>query len=198
LGLPSVNWNRRFSHTDPYPYTSELLSLQQGHPVIPQPVPAQLTRRTSPLRWQDWDRALAGHPDQRFAQYLVNGIHSGFRIGYHYRTHNCRRARRNIQSALEHPEVVRDYLANECSLGRVLGPFPPSLLSNVHISPLGVVPKKEHNKWRLILDLSSPEGHSVNDGIPPDLCSLSYVSVDDAAKAVVRAGRGALLAQGGH
>ena len=80
-------------------------------------------------------------------------------------------------------------------MGRVLGPFPPSLLGDVQISPLGVVPKKGLNRWRLILDLSSPEGHSVNDGIPSHLCSLSYISVDDAARAVVRAGRGALLAK---
>ena len=80
-------------------------------------------------------------------------------------------------------------------MGRVLGPFPLSLLGDVQISPLGVVPKKGPNRWRLILDLSSPEGHSVNDGIPSHLCSLSYISVDDAARAVVRAGRGALLAK---
>ena len=47
----------------------------------------------------------------------------------------------------------------------------------------------------LILDLSSPEGRSVNDGIQPALCSLSYVSIDDAARAVAKAGRGALLAK---
>ena len=35
----------------------------------------------------------------------------------------------------------------------------------------------------------------MNDGINPDLCSLSYVSIDDAARAVAKAGRGALLAK---
>lgn len=73
--------------------------------------------------------------------------------------------------------------------------FPPTSLDSLQVSPLGVVPKKGTNKWRLILDLSSPEGHSVNDGIPPDLCSLSYISVEDAARAVIKAGRGALLAK---
>ena len=80
-------------------------------------------------------------------------------------------------------------------MGRILGPFPPVSLSDIQVSPLGVVPKKGWNKWRLILDLSSPEGHSVNDGIPSELCSLLYISVDDAARAVVRTGRGALLAK---
>ena len=34
-------------------------------------------------------------------------------------------------------------------------------------------------KWRLIIDLSNPRGHSVNDIIPKTLCSLSYITVDD-------------------
>lgn len=43
----------------------------------------------------------------------------------------------------------------------------------------------------------SPEGRSVNDGIPEALYSLSYVSVDNAAKAkvVVPTGRGVLWAE---
>ena len=36
------------------------------------------------------------------------------------------------------------------------------------ISPFGVIPKGHTpGKWRLIVDLSSPKGGSVNDGIPP-------------------------------
>ena len=35
------------------------------------------------------------------------------------------------------------------------------------------------------MDLSSPEGLSVNNGITEELCTLTYVSVDDAARAVV-------------
>ena len=46
-----------------------------------------------------------------------------------------------------------------------------------------------------MVDLSSPDGASVNDGIDPDLCSLTYVSVDDAARTVAKAGRGAFLAK---
>ena len=45
------------------------------------------------------------------------------------------------------------------------------------------------------MDLSSPEGASVNDGINEALCSLSYIGVDDAAKEVLRQGQGALLAK---
>ncbi len=100
-----------------------------------------------------------------------------------------------MQSALQRPEVIREYLARECAEGRVLGPLDQSQFSMVHTSRFGVIPKGSTGKWRLILDLSSPQGHSVNDGIQESLCSLSYVSVDDAVYAVREKGRGALLAK---
>lgn len=73
--------------------------------------------------------------------------------------------------------------------------FSDPFLATIGTSSFGVIPKSTPGKWRLILDLSSPEGHSVNDGIDQDLCSLSYISVDDAAKAAARLGQGALLAK---
>ena len=134
------------------------------------------------------------HPDRRFADCISQGVWEGFRIGFDY-TSRRESASRNMRSTVEHPEAVYRYLEDECSKGRVLGPFPPSSVPQVHVSRLGVVPKKGIDKWRLILDLSSPEGRSVNDGIRPELCSLSYVSVDDAARMATRAGQGALLAK---
>ena len=50
-------------------------------------------------------------------------------------------------------------------------------------------------KWRLITDLSFPEGDSVNDGIAPQLCSFQYTSVEKVARATQGLGRGALLAK---
>jgi len=35
------------------------------------------------------------------------------------------------------------------------------------------------------MDLSAPEGHSVNEGIPMKLCSLSYMSVNDVVVQVL-------------
>ena len=45
------------------------------------------------------------------------------------------------------------------------------------------------------MDLSSPPGRSVNDGISKELCSFHYTSVDEAAKKMVLLGKGALLAK---
>ena len=65
-----------------------------------------------------------------------------------------------------------------------------------HVSPFGVIPKKSKpEKWRLIIDLSTPTGHSVNDGIEKELCSLSYVSTDAVVDCILRFEPGALLAK---
>ena len=64
----------------------------------------------------------------------------------------------------------------------------------MHISPCGVIPKSQPGKWRLIVDLSSPEGASINDGISKELCSLRYVSVEDVIPIIVKLGKDALLA----
>jgi len=43
------------------------------------------------------------------------------------------------------------------------------------------------------VDLSHPSGHSINDGIPKDLCSLTYITVDTAIEQIQTLGRGTLL-----
>ena len=52
----------------------------------------------------------------------MEDIQEGFRVGFDYSKCTCKLAIGNTKSALEHPEVVSDYLAEECSRGRVLGP----------------------------------------------------------------------------
>ena len=130
------------------------MTLQRCVAAPPKPVPQALTGNTSPLDWQEWSRALAAHPDRRFAEYVSSGVRDGFRVGYDY-SNTCAVAARNMQSARDHPEVVRVYLEDERAKGRVLGPFQPDEVHGVHTSRFGVIPKRGQNKWRLILDLSS-------------------------------------------
>lgn len=61
---------------------------------------------------------------------------------------------------------------------------------------MSVIPKKSNpEKWRLIVDLSSPLNASVNDGIQKETCRVSYVTVDDIVDRIVQLGRGTLLAK---
>jgi len=59
-----------------------------------------------------------------------------------------------------------------------------------------VIPKKSQpGKWRLIVDLSSPGGASVNDGIDPQDFSLQYIKVDQVIHMVSCYCPGALKAK---
>ena len=81
-------------------------------------------------------------------------------------------------------------------MGRVLGPLQVGSIPGVQVSPFGVILKGHTpGKWRLIVDLSSPKGSSVIDGVSSDLCSLSYISIDDISRVIASLGRGTLLAK---
>ena len=82
-------------------------------------------------------------------------------------------------------------------MGRIIGPVPPGYVPvGTQWSPFGVIPKSgQPGKWRLIVDLSSPEGASVNAGIEPELCSLRYLHLDQVVQEVRKLGRGAQMAK---
>lgn len=45
------------------------------------------------------------------------------------------------------------------------------------------------------MDLSSPEGHSISNGVSKSLCSLLQISVNTTVKIIAHLGRGSLLAK---
>ena len=124
-----------------YPGIEDLQHLDRCRQVPPPQVPTQLKVDVSPLRWEVWQECLAPHSDEQFSEYIVRGIRDGFRIGFDYSRYNCRTVKENMRSALEHADVVREYLAKECAFGRVLGPFDPGCLPEIQVSRFGVIPK---------------------------------------------------------
>ena len=88
-------------------------------------------------------------------------------------------------SAKEKAEVVHEYLLTEVSAGHVLGPLDTAEYSQLDYLALflTVIP-------RLTVDIPSPEGVSVNDGMKKSLCCLSYMTIMDATKVVAAFGRG--------
>ena len=127
--------------------------------------------------------------------YILEGILHGFRVGFNY-ARVISPSLGNLPSVTNHPQAVQQYIANEVTLGRLVGPLVSSEAVAVHCSPIGIIPKQHKpGKWRLIHDLSSPEGASINDGISPDLSSLTYVTVDQVAQDIVRLSPGTLLAK---
>ena len=140
-----------------------------------------------------FQQELAHHLDRTKVQYVLDGIAHSFSSGFDPSRVALRSSLRNMRSATDHPDVIDKYLATEIAKSCVAGPFATPLFPNLHCSPFGVIPKKgQPGKWQLILHLSSPTQHIVNDGIPKDPFSLQYISVDDAIKILMVLGRGLL------
>ena len=127
----------------------------------------------------------------------LRGIGHGYRVGFSSSQSRLRSSHSNLVSATQHPRVVSDYLERELELGHtiIVGTPEQARVIGIHVSPLGDIPKKARvGQWHMIMDLSS-QGHSVNNGISRELCSLHYTSVDEAAKWVATLGAGAQLAK---
>jgi hypothetical protein len=137
---------------------------------------------------------LAGYvPSDRCytAEILVAGMKHGSYVRYEGdRTESV--SKQNHPDARSHPHELLQLVLQELALGRVIGPFsvqdPP--FSCVKVCPLNIVPKGD-KKWRLIQDLSSPQGHSVNDGILH--MPTEWQLIDDALQLVYDAGKGCHL-----
>ena len=169
-----------------YIYYDDLykLSISGGTPIaalsaIPPPSPVVVSSMAA---------HLSSYPDQRLANYILSGLRLGFRIG----VSDCFQVRpsaRNHPSCQDNPSAVGAYLLSEQAAGRIvcMGGYNQR---DIHVSPLGLVPKgNQGTAWRMIVDLSHPDGRSVNDDISPDLCSLSYPSVDNAVEYILTLGR---------
>ena len=174
-----------------YLYTEDLMSLGR-RPPSNLPVDHRLAAVRTPLILPMWQQKLARHPDKEYVGYVLEGIEHGFRIG----VDEARVFKQNMLSSKDNPNVVEEYLEKEVEKGNILGPFLPETAPRVHINRFGVIPKKhQENKWRLITDLSHPDGHCVNEAIDRQLCSLSYITVDQVASRALSLGKGALLAK---
>ena len=158
----------------PYTYLRDLQALERARMPGPRGPLPELQGISSPLTGHllHWRRALAAHPDRAFAMYVLNGIEHDFRVGFAHGS-PLTPTLHNMHPAALHPEAIDSYIGTETQEGRMLGPFPPGRIRGLHINRMGVVPKGHTpGRWRLITDLSHPEGNSVNDGIHSHLCSL--------------------------
>ena len=116
-------------------------------------VPQEATIISTPLISSTWRASLAGHPNKKLVQFFLSGISCGFRIGFKQPSKPLKSAKRNLGCALNHPETVNQYLADEIDQHRIAGPFRKSTIPQAHISRFGVIPKSHQpNKWRLIVE----------------------------------------------
>ena len=171
-----------------YVYSDHLLALEACETVATVRMEGDCL--VSPLSIKAWSDGLSSHPDRNFAEFIIRGISQGFRVGFN-RSVVTKSATSNL--AVPFPEVVDQYLRREVQLNRMHA-LPREVAQGIHISPLGIIPKKNKpGKWRLIVDLSAPKGRSINDGICQEVCTISYTTVDMLANLVNQAGQGSYL-----
>lgn len=152
-----------------------------------------LEKGMTPVKVEKMAPYLSRYPNRGAACTLWLGFKEGFPISSELA--DIPPVLANLRSAYEHPDVVSSKLQKEVSLGRMAGSFAGPPVGDLVVSPLGVVPMRELNQFRLIHHLSHPKGGSVNNAIDPALCTVSYASFDQAVLWVQRFGRGALMAK---
>ncbi|MEW8548002.1 MAG: hypothetical protein AB2693_31240, partial [Candidatus Thiodiazotropha sp.] len=102
----------------------------------------------------------------------------------------------NHSSAVAHSQFVDEKIKQELKLNRIKGPYTAPPFERFKVSPLGVIPKKEPNAFRLIQDLSfGTPGTAVNHFIPPENSTVTLETFDDVANLVLACGKNALIAK---
>ena len=169
-----------------YRYTQDLLALE----AIPSQPLSHGFSVAGVLPTGKWNPYLSCHPDQVFANYLRRGLAQGFKIGFD-RSHPLGRSEDNYVSATRRPTHVIKYIEGEAAAGRLRLVHSST---RFHTSPLGLVPKDHMpDRFHLIINLSTPDGASVNDRIADSLTSLQYSHAADAVELIKLAGAGALM-----
>jgi len=163
-----------------------------SHPHVSFDESRDLQLGRSPIRLPVLFQCLSNYENRIDALILENGFRSGFKIEYN----GTRTAveYKNLKSAIDNEIVLLEKIGQEVQLGRIAGPFAKPPLSNLRVSPVGLVPKASGG-WRMISHLSFPEGSSINDGIEQTFCSVRYTSFDKVTDMIYDLGVGALLAK---
>ena len=137
-----------------------------------------------------FEQLLADY-DRSLKQYLINGFRFGFRINFIGEITSFEAP--NLKSALQNPDILFSKLSKELDAGRIAGPFDTAPFPVFRTSPVGIVPKKVPNEFRLIHHLPYPKRLSINDNIQDDCSSVQYATINDDVKILQRLGPGSYL-----
>ena len=126
---------------------------------------------------ENWRNFLSNYWDKQ----LIDLLTFGFPLDFD-RSRPLNTTIGNHKSAQQFPGQVQGYLDKKISHGAILGPF-KDLPFKIHTSPLMTRPKQDSGKCRTILDLSWPNGASLNARVTPDVYletyfKLTYPSID--------------------
>ena len=131
---------------------------------------------------------LAGYPDKLTLDKVYQDLKLGAKIGCSVEYRNPSSSS-NAPSALQHGPQVTDSIADWITKGFVYGPVPlDQVPASAKFSGLMTRPKP-NGSVRIILNLSSPKGSCVNEGINKDDFPASMSSTTDWLRVLHKAGR---------
>ena len=172
-------------------------ALQPKLPPGPSPcstdIGAPSKKLPTPINVECLQRDLTGY-DPILKTQIIKGFNNGFDLGFRGHANN-RTNIANLKSAIQHPEVVDKNISKELKAGRIAGPFKMIPFDKFQLNPIGVVPKKTPGSFRMITNLSSPQGNSINDNISDIFSKVNYASFSEAIKMIIDAGPNAFLAK---
>ena len=147
------------------------------------------------LNLEAWEEHLRDYPDKRLFQYLKFGFPLSLRESDELSNTQVV----NHYSALQYPEQVLQFLNKEREWGAILGLLDHPPTDHFHCYPLLSRPKDGSDR-RIILNLSYPQGKSVNDHVDRDLIdgskfALKLPTIDNIVAAIEEVGEGALMAK---
>ncbi|XP_066278616.1 uncharacterized protein [Branchiostoma lanceolatum] len=133
---------------------------------VPNYIGARLPVKSS-LNIPAWRLLLANYPDSSLPDFLEFGWPINIDSNrYAFPDNVCYT---NHHSAIDYSADVDSFIAKELEYGALCGPFRANPFPfPVYPAPLQTVEKRNSTKRRVVVDLSYPAGHSVNDAIPKD------------------------------
>ena len=151
---------------------------------------AQLQSQLNP---DVWEKYLSHYWDQQLC-YLIR---YGFPLD-HKQESPLNHDFKNHNTATEYEDDVKAYLQEEKQFGAILGPYDTCPLENMHFSPFLTREKPGAPHRRVIVDLSYPEGFSVNAGVDADKYLdtpfiLTLPTIDNITQKVKENSKGSFL-----
>ena len=120
-------------------------------------------------------------------EFLVEGLKNGFSLEYEG-PHEVRRNSPNLRFMIGDKIDLWNKVIEEVNNKRYAGPFESVPYENYIQSPIGLVPKDNGKKMRLIFHLSYPKNtkFSVNANTPYEKCRVVYKDIDHAIRRCIQ------------
>ena len=140
-----------------------------------------------------WDELLEGYWDFQLPFLIRFGFPLDFDRNSKLESHS-----ENHASAKNYPQHVQAYLEEEMEYNAILGPFDQPPLKSIHTSPFMTREKSNSTNRRVIIDLSFPQGKSVNAGSAKDIYLgtpfvLKLPTIDHITNRIRSLGKGCMI-----